>query len=132
MEAIKADVNELMEKMDITSQRENTCLCRPVIINISKTYWGISAKKRPSASRDQELLLKTFEELGFADPYIISDTNSHLETDPLYSVENLIQELQKIGIHTAYHSMCRKFSKDLIFTFLICKDYSSLTFHMVN
>lgn len=78
--------------------KENGCLCKPVIIDIRKTYFGISLKVRDSASRDVELLKKTFQQLGFSDPYIISDTGSQKEDHPLYSVDKLKRELVSIGM----------------------------------
>lgn len=78
--------------------KENGCLCRPVIIDIRRTYFGISLKVRDSASRDVELLKETFQQLGFSDPYIIRDTGSQEKDHPLYSVDNLKDELARIGI----------------------------------
>lgn len=82
----------------LTIPKENGCLCKPVIIDIRKTYFGISLKVRDSASRDVELLKETFQRLGFLDPYIISDTGSQKEDHFLYSVDNLKKELARIGI----------------------------------
>ncbi|XP_062609660.1 caspase-3-like [Saccostrea cucullata] len=74
-------------------------LCKPVILDIRKTHFGLFSHERPSASRDVELLTQTFQKLpGFhPDPYVISDKNSEKETDPLYSVENLKKELKNIA-----------------------------------
>jgi hypothetical protein len=77
--------------------KENCNLCKPVIIDIQKTFFGPVSHERPSASRDRELLKETFRELGFAEPHLISDQNSKTETDPLYSVKNLWEELRSIG-----------------------------------
>eukprot|EP00105_Crassostrea_gigas_P010828 XP_011426231.1 PREDICTED: caspase-7 isoform X2 [Crassostrea gigas] len=77
--------------------KENGCLCRPVIIDIRRTYFGISLKVRDSASRDVELLKETFQQLGFSDPYIIRDTGSQEKDHPLYSVDNLKDELARIA-----------------------------------
>lgn len=77
--------------------KENGCLCRPVIIDIRWTYFGISLKVRDSASRDVELLKETFQQLGFSDPYIIRDTGSQEKDHPLYSVDNLKDELARIA-----------------------------------
>nr|UCU83346.1 caspase-7 [Crassostrea hongkongensis] len=78
--------------------KRDGCLCRPVIIDIRKTYFGIHLKERDSASRDVELLKKTFQHLpGFLEPHIVSDTDSDKENHPLYSVENLESEMVRIA-----------------------------------
>ncbi|XP_062597880.1 uncharacterized protein LOC134259296 [Saccostrea cucullata] len=73
-------------------------LCKPVIVDIRKTHFGVFSHKRPSASKDVDLLKQTFQNLlGFhPDPYVINDEYSKKETDPLYSVENLKKELKNI------------------------------------
>uniref|UniRef100_A0A8W8M120 Caspase family p20 domain-containing protein n=1 Tax=Magallana gigas TaxID=29159 RepID=A0A8W8M120_MAGGI len=81
----------------LTIPKENGCLCRPVIIDIRKTYLRFSPEVRDSASRDVELLKKTFRKLGFSDPTIISDTDSQEEDHPLYSVDNLKEKLARIA-----------------------------------
>lgn len=81
----------------LTIPNRDGCLCRPVIIDIRKTYFGIYPKERNSASRDVELLKKTFQQLGFLEPHIVSDTDSDNENHPLYSVENLKSEMVRIA-----------------------------------
>ncbi|XP_034306344.2 caspase-7 isoform X2 [Magallana gigas] len=76
----------------LTIPKENGCLCSPVIIDIRNTYLRFSPEVRASASRDVELLKKTFRKLGFSDPTIISDTDSSL-----YSVDNLKEKLASIA-----------------------------------
>jgi hypothetical protein len=77
--------------------KENCHLCKPVIIDIRKTYFGLFPHERPSASRDIELLVETFQQLGFPEYHLISDQNSNEDSDPLYSTENLREELRSIG-----------------------------------
>ncbi|XP_062569585.1 caspase-3-like [Saccostrea cucullata] len=74
-------------------------LCKPVIVDIRKTHFGLFSHERPSASRDVDLLTKTFQKLpGFHPvPYVISDRNSEEEGHPLNSVENLKKELRNIA-----------------------------------
>lgn len=83
----------------LTIPKEKGCLCRPVIIDIRKTYFGIFPKERDSASRDVDLLKRTFKQLGFLEPHIIStlDPDSDKYDHPLYSVENLKRKLVSIG-----------------------------------
>ncbi|XP_061187326.1 caspase-3-like [Saccostrea echinata] len=82
-----------------TTPGRNGTICRPVILDIRKTHFGLFSHERPSASRDVDLLKETFKKLpGFhPDPYIISDTNSEKEHDPLYSMDNLRKELSNIA-----------------------------------
>ncbi|XP_055999678.1 caspase-3-like [Ostrea edulis] len=80
-----------------TTPKTNGNLCKPVIIDIRKTFFGWFSHERQSASRDIELLVETFQQLGFPDYHLVSDQNSHLETDPLYSIENLKKKLQSIA-----------------------------------
>lgn len=83
----------------LTIPKEEGYLCRPVIIDIRKTYFGIFLKERDSASRDVDLLKRTFKQLGFLEPHIIStlDPDSDKYDHPLYSVENLKRKLVSIG-----------------------------------
>lgn len=83
----------------LTIPKEKGCLCRPVIIDIRKTYFGIFPKERDSASRDVDLLKRTFKQLGFLEPHIIStlDPDSDKYDHPLYSVENLKRKLVSIA-----------------------------------
>lgn len=87
----------------LTNPKENGCLCRPVIIDIRKTHFGISPEVRDSASRDVELLKETFQQLGFSDPFIINDKDSQEENHPLYSVDKLKRELGSIGISLHFY-----------------------------
>lgn len=83
----------------LTIPKEKGCLCRPVIIDIRETYFGIFLKERDSASRDVDLLKRTFKQLGFLEPHIIStlDQDPDKYDHPLYSVENLERKLVSIG-----------------------------------
>lgn len=90
--------HERYNSENLTNPKENGFLCRPVIIDIRKTHFKISPIVRDSASRDMELLKKTFQLLGFSDPYIINDKGSEKENHPLYSVDKLKRKLGSIGI----------------------------------
>lgn len=81
----------------INTPSGNGCLCKPVIIDIRKTHFGIHPKERDSASRDVELLKRTFQRLGFSEPHIITDAGSQDEEHPLYSVQNLKREMVRIA-----------------------------------
>ncbi|XP_061187325.1 caspase-3-like [Saccostrea echinata] len=82
-----------------TTPGKNGIICRPVIVDIRKTHFGREPQKRPSASRDIDLLKKTFNKLPWfhPEPYIINDENSVNEHDPLYSTDNLKKELKNIA-----------------------------------